>query len=67
METKTQHGYLLLADISGFSMFLVASELEHAQDILSELLELVLKHLTTILRCPNSKGMPFSRTPQKRN
>ena len=48
MGTKTQHGYLILADISGYSAFIAESELEHAHDILSELLELVLKHITTL-------------------
>lgn len=56
METKTQHGYLLLADISGFSAFLAGSELEHAQDILGELLELILKHLTTIFTLSKLEG-----------
>ncbi len=43
MDYKTQHGYLILADISGYSSFVAKSELEHAHDILSELLELILK------------------------
>ena len=36
--TTTQSGLLLIADISGYTMFLSASELEHAQEILSVLL-----------------------------
>ena len=48
MEIKTQTGYLIIADISGYSSFVAKSELEHAHDILSELLELVLKRLTVI-------------------
>jgi hypothetical protein len=27
---ETQHGYLLLADISGYTSFVAATELEHA-------------------------------------
>ena len=46
MESKTQHGYLVLGDISGFTSFMAATELEHAHDILSELLELIVQHLT---------------------
>ena len=30
MDSRTKRGYLLLADLSGFTAFLTASELEHA-------------------------------------
>jgi uncharacterized protein YndB with AHSA1/START domain len=56
MDTRTQRGYLILADISGYSSFVATSELEHAHDILSELLELVLKHLTTIFTLSKLEG-----------
>jgi len=56
MDTKTQKGYLILADISGYSSFVAKSELEHAHDILSELLELVLKHITTIFTLSKLEG-----------
>jgi hypothetical protein len=56
MDTKTQHGYLILADISGYSSFVAKSELEHAHDILSELLELILKHVTTIFTLSKLEG-----------
>jgi len=56
MDTKTQHGYLILADISGYSSFVAKSELEHAHDILSDLLELILKHITTIFTLSKLEG-----------
>jgi uncharacterized protein YndB with AHSA1/START domain len=56
MDTKTQHGYLIIADISGYSSFVAKSELEHAHDILSELLELILKHITTIFTLSKLEG-----------
>lgn len=56
METKTQHGYLILADISGYSSFIAKSELEHAHDILSELLELILKHISAIFTLSKLEG-----------
>ena len=56
MDTKTQHGYLLLADISGYSSFVAKSELEHAHDILSELLELILKRITTVFTLSKLEG-----------
>jgi uncharacterized protein YndB with AHSA1/START domain len=46
MESRTQHGLLVLADISGFTSFMASSELDHAHDILGELLELIVQHLT---------------------
>jgi uncharacterized protein YndB with AHSA1/START domain len=65
MDTKTQHGYLLLADISGYTSFVAKSELEHAHDILSELLELILKRLTTIFTLSKLEGDAiFSYAPE---
>ena len=65
MDAKTQHAYLLLADISGYSSFVARSELEHAHDILSELLELVLKRLTTIFTLSKLEGDAiFAYTPE---
>jgi uncharacterized protein YndB with AHSA1/START domain len=39
---ETQHGYLLLADISGYTSYVASTELTHSQEILSELLELIV-------------------------
>jgi hypothetical protein len=36
MDEKTQHGYLVIADISGFTFYLSTVELEHAHEILPE-------------------------------
>jgi len=40
--SKTVEGYLLIADITGYTWYLSESELEHAQDTLTELLELLV-------------------------
>jgi uncharacterized protein DUF2652 len=56
MDTKTQRGYLILADISGYSSFVARSELEHAHDILSELLEVIVKRLTAIFILSKLEG-----------
>jgi hypothetical protein len=56
METKAQHGYLLIADISGYTSFLAKSELEHAHDILTELLEILVKQLTARLALSKLEG-----------
>lgn len=42
--SKSYEGYLLIADITGYTMYLSQSELDHAQEILSALLKLLLNH-----------------------
>jgi len=39
-----QQGYILIADITGYTKFLSKSELEHAQEILHSLLELLIEN-----------------------
>jgi hypothetical protein len=70
VETRTQHGYLLLADISGYTSFIAATELEHAHEIISELLELILERLTPTLALSKLEGdavfvyAPEARVPR---
>lgn len=45
MERKTQKGYLLLADISGYTSFLARTEIEHAENVISPLLETIVEKL----------------------
>jgi uncharacterized protein YndB with AHSA1/START domain len=40
----THHGYLVIADITGYTRYLTESELDHAQQILTTLLELLVGH-----------------------
>jgi uncharacterized protein YndB with AHSA1/START domain len=56
METKTQHGYLVLADISGFTAYLAATELDHAHEILSDLMNTIIKQLTSVLTLSKLEG-----------
>jgi hypothetical protein len=56
METKAQKGYLVLADISGFTSFVAATELEHAYDILGELLELIVERFSPLLKLVELEG-----------
>ena len=42
----TRQGYLLLADISGYTAFLTGTELEHAHGIINELTSLIRDQLT---------------------
>lgn len=41
---KTHEGYLLIADITGYTRYLSESELEHAQETLTALLELLVEN-----------------------
>ncbi len=67
MDAKTQHGYLILADVSGYSSFVVKSELEHAHDILSDLLGLILKRITTIFTLSKLEGDAiFAYAPEEK-
>jgi uncharacterized protein YndB with AHSA1/START domain len=49
-------GYLLLADISGFDAYLANVELEHAHDIMAELLELIVASLQPLLQIANIRA-----------
>jgi hypothetical protein len=49
MTAKTETGYMLLADISGFDAYLSDAELEHAQGVLQDLMELLIGQLTPVL------------------
>lgn len=42
--SKIHEGYLLIADITGYTLYLSESELEHAQDTLTTLLEVLVDH-----------------------
>jgi uncharacterized protein YndB with AHSA1/START domain len=53
---STQHGYLVLADISGYTAYLVGSELDHAHEILSDLLETIVAKFETLLTISKLEG-----------
>jgi uncharacterized protein YndB with AHSA1/START domain len=56
MAEKTQEGYLVLADISGYTSFLTQAELDHAREIISELLELIARHFKPLLTISKLEG-----------
>lgn len=53
---KVHNGCLLLADISGYSKYLAAVELEHSHDILSDLLTTVVSHVAGPLQLAKLEG-----------
>ncbi len=56
MSTNTQHGYLIIADISGYTSFVAKTELEHSQEILSELLELMMSRFQPTMTISKLEG-----------
>src|SRR5215831_17700869 len=56
MGMKPQHGILVLADISGFTAFVTATELEHGPQIIGTLLEAVMRRLAPPLEIQEVEG-----------
>jgi uncharacterized protein YndB with AHSA1/START domain len=56
MTTTTQHGYLVIADISGYTSFVAKTELEHSHEILSELLELLVNNFQPLMTISKLEG-----------
>jgi hypothetical protein len=66
MDAKTQHGYLVIADISGFTSYLAKVELEHAHEILTSLLESIVKEFKTLLTISKLEGdAVFAYAPEE--
>ncbi|MBI5880030.1 MAG: DUF2652 domain-containing protein [Chloroflexi bacterium] len=64
-ESASRHGYLLLADISGYTSYVAGTELDHAQQILSDLLETIIEKLTSVLTLSKLEGdAVFCYTPE---
>jgi hypothetical protein len=53
---SARRGFLSLADISGYTSYLAASELEHAQSVLAELLQLLIDELTPTMTLCEVEG-----------
>jgi hypothetical protein len=67
MSTSTQHGYLLIADISGYTSFVAGTELEHAHEILTDLLETICGRIQTLLTIHKLEGdAVFAYAPETR-
>jgi class 3 adenylate cyclase len=53
---NTLHGYLALADISGFTAYVAQVELDHAHEILAELLEKIVGRFKPVLTISKLEG-----------
>lgn len=56
MKSYTEDGVLVLADISGFTEFVTATELEHGPPIIAALLEEVMRELSPPLEIQEVEG-----------
>ena len=56
MLSRAERGCLVLADISGYTGYLAGVELEHAQDVLADLVETVVGALRPALRLAKLEG-----------
>lgn len=56
MGTVTQHGYLVIADITGYTSFIAKTELEHSHEILSELLGLLVEKFKPLMTISKLEG-----------
>lgn len=56
MSTVTRHGYMAIADISGYTSFVARTELEHAHEILSELLGLLVEKFKPLMTISKLEG-----------
>jgi uncharacterized protein YndB with AHSA1/START domain len=56
MLKEAERGILVLADISGYTTFLAESELEHAQDVLRDLIQTVVGAQRPLLRLAKLEG-----------
>jgi hypothetical protein len=56
MNNRTDHGFLVLADVSGFTAFVTTTELEHGSEIIAALLDEVIGHLSPPLEIQEIEG-----------
>ena len=56
MLTKTESGCFMIADISGYTSFLAGVELDHAQDIITDVMDTVVKCVRPPFRLAKFEG-----------
>ena len=66
-ESSTQHGYLVIADLSGYTSFVAGTELEHSHEILSDLLSTICVSIESLLTIHKLEGdAVFAYAPEKK-
>ena len=67
MASLTLHGYLFLADISGYTAYLAGAELDHAHEILTDLLEVLVGRIKPVLDISKLEGdAVFANAPAEK-
>jgi Protein of unknown function (DUF2652) len=67
MSAIAQHGYLLIADISGYTSFVAGTELEHSHEILADLLGTICENVESILTLHKLEGdAVFAYVPESK-
>jgi uncharacterized protein YndB with AHSA1/START domain len=62
---STEYGYLTLTDISGYNAFVAGTEFDHAQEIIRDLLEFLVRRLRPLLIMVQIEGdAVFAYTPE---
>ncbi|MBI3975590.1 MAG: DUF2652 domain-containing protein, partial [Armatimonadetes bacterium] len=56
MLNQPERACLLIADISGYTSYLTGTELDHAQDVLADLMEVVIGRFQPVLRLAKLEG-----------
>ncbi|MEX2223498.1 MAG: DUF2652 domain-containing protein [Candidatus Rokuibacteriota bacterium] len=56
MNNRTDRGFLILADVSGFTAFVTTTELEHGSEIIGALLDDLVGHLSPPLEIQEIEG-----------
>jgi hypothetical protein len=56
MDTQVQNGYVVLADISGFTSFMEDTEITHSSNILRNIIELIIGHFTPTMDLAEVEG-----------
>ena len=65
MLARTERGCLILTDITGYTAYLTGSELDHAQDVLADLIRVVLSAVRPVLKLNKLEGdAAFLTAPQ---
>lgn len=67
MPSEIDQGFIVLADISGFTAFMEANEIDHSARIIENFIQLIMKCLTPVMTIAEVEGdAVFAYTPAKR-
>jgi uncharacterized protein YndB with AHSA1/START domain len=67
MESQIQHGYVVLADIAGYTPFIEETEIDHGPEILRDILKLIIEQLTSTMDLAEVEGdAVFVYAPESR-